>query len=87
MSEVNIKVQVFPHVPAKQVCNWAGDNETITRVVATADCGDTGYSSEEYLVDQAVEKLEEFTREQVIAATKREVLRELTVNLVANGVL
>ncbi|APW79709.1 hypothetical protein HOR53_gp18 [Pectobacterium phage PP99] len=87
MSEVIIKVQVFPHVPAKQVSNFAGYNETVTRVVATADCGEVVYSSGEYIVDQAVEKLEGFTREQVIAATKREVLRELTVNLVANGVL
>lgn len=87
MSEVIIKIQVFPNVPAKQVSKLAGDNETVTRVVATADCGEVSYSSEEYLVDQAVEKLEGFTRDDVIAATKREVLRELTVNLVANGVL
>lgn len=81
MSEVILNVQVFPHLVV------GGEEHTVTRVVATADCGNTGYSSEEYLVDQAVEKLERFTREQVIAATKREVLRELTVNLVASGVL
>lgn len=81
MPEVKISVQVFPHLAVE------GEGHTVTRVVATADCGNTGYSSEEYLVDQAVEKLEGFTREQVIAATKREALRELTVNLVANGVL
>lgn len=81
MSEVKISVQVFPNLAVE------GEGHTVTRVVATAGCGDTGYSSEEYLVDQAVEKLEGFTREQVISATKREVLRELTVNLVASGVL
>ena len=81
MSEVKINVQIYPNLEVD------GEAYTVTRVVATADCGDTGYSSEEYLVDQAVEKLEGFTREQVIAATKREVLRELTVTLVANGVL
>lgn len=48
--------------------------------------GDT-LVSQQVLVDKAVENLEGITREQVIAATKREVLRELTVTLVANGVL
>lgn len=81
MSEVKISVQVFPNLAVE------GEEHTVTRVVATADCGDTGYSSEEYLVDQAVEKLEGFTREQIIAATKREALRELTINLVASGAL
>lgn len=81
MPEVKIIVQVFPNLTVE------GEEHTVTRVVATADCGDTGYSSEEHLVDQAVEQLKGFTREDVIAATKREVLRELTVNLVANGVL
>lgn len=81
MSEVKIIVQVFPNLAVE------GEENTVTRVVALAECGSDVLCSEEFLVDQAVEQLEGFTREDVIAATKREVLRELTVNLVANGVL
>lgn len=81
MPEVKMNVQVFHNLAVE------GEEHTVTRVVALAECGSDVLCSEEYLVDQAVEKLEGFTREDVIAATKREVLRELTVNLVANGVL
>jgi len=81
MSEVILNVQVFPNLAVE------GEQFTVTKVMASADCGDFGYSSERILVDDAISKLNGITREDVIAATKREVLQELTVSLVANGVL
>lgn len=79
--EVTLNVQVFANLAVES------EQFTVTKVVASADCGDFGYSSERILVDDAISKLEGITREDVIAATKREVLQELTVTLVAQGVL
>lgn len=79
--EVILNVQVFPNLSVE------GEQFTVTNVVASADCGEVGYGAERILVDDAIAKLEGITREDVIAATKREVLQELTVTLVANGVL
>lgn len=79
--EVILNVQVFPNLAVE------GEQFTVTKVMAAADCGDVGYGAERMLVDDAIDKLEGITREDVIAATKREVLQELTVTLVANGVL
>lgn len=81
MSEVTLNVQVFPNLSVE------GEQFTVTKVVASAYCGEVGYGTERILVDEAISKLEGITREDVIAATKREVLQELTVTLVANGVL
>lgn len=79
--EVILNVQVFPNLAV------GGEQFTVTKVVSSADCGEVGYGAERILVDDAIAKLEGITREDVIAAAKREVLQELTVNLVANGVL
>lgn len=81
MSEVKISVQIYPSLAVE------GDQFTVTKVVASADCGEVGYGTERILVDDAIAKLKGISREDVIAATKREVLQELTVTLVANGVL
>lgn len=81
MSKVILNVQVFPDLAVE------GKTFTVTKVLATAELGEVGYSSERLLVDEAISKLNGITREDVIAATKREVLQELTVHLVANGVL
>lgn len=81
MSEVKISVQIYPNLAVE------GDQFTVTKVVASADCGEVGYGTERILVDDAIAKLKGISREDVIAATKREVLQELTVTLVANGVL
>lgn len=81
MSEVILNVQVFPNLAV------AGEKFTVTKVMASADCGEVGYGAERMLVDDTIDKLNGITREDVIAATKREVLQELTVTLVAKGVL
>lgn len=81
MSEVILNVQVFPNLPVE------GQEFTVTRVVASADCGEVGYSSERLLHDDAVHALVAYTSSQVIDAAKRDALQELTVTLVANGVL
>lgn len=61
------------------------DKLTVVDAYCTFD-GNT-LVSQQILVDEVIGNLECITREQVIAATKREVLRKLTVTLVANGVL
>ncbi len=82
MSKIEITVDIYPH-------NHTVDGNTVpmTVVDASAVVANEVIVARKALIDEAMESLEGITRDDVIAATKREVLRELTVNLVANGVL
>lgn len=81
MSSVTITVQVFPNLPVE------GEGYTATKVVAAADCGDVGFQRERLLDDQVVASMAGISRDSFLAATKRECLRELTIELVAKGLL
>lgn len=82
MSKIEITVDIYPH-------NHTVDGNTIpiTVVDASAVVANEVIVARKALIDEAMESLEGITKDDVIVATKREVLRELTVNLVANGVL
>lgn len=82
MSKIEITVDIYPH-------NHTVDGNTIpmTVVDASAVVANEVIVARKALIDEAMESLEGITKDDVIAVTKREVLRELTVNLVANGVL
>ena len=86
MSEVKLSVQVFPHLAVE------GQDFTATRVMATAEVGEVGYSSDRLVVDQAIDEMvatspTPLTREQVLNTVKRDVLRELSAILVEKGIL
>lgn len=81
MPEVILNVQVFPNLAVE------GEQFTVTKVVAAAYCGDVGFQRERLLDDQVVASMAGISRDSFIAATKRECLRELTIELVAKGLL
>lgn len=82
VSKIEITVDIYPH-------NHTVDGNTIpmTVVDASAVVANEVIVARKALIDKAMKSLDGITKDDVIAATKREVLRELTVNLVANGVL
>ncbi|WPJ52819.1 hypothetical protein RCIP0053_00023 [Klebsiella phage RCIP0053] len=82
MVKIEITVDIYPH-------NHTVDGNTVpmTVVDASAVVANEVIVARKTLIDEIIESLEGITKDDVIAAAKREVLRELTVNLVANGVL
>ena len=82
MVKIEITVDIYPH-------NHTVDGNTVpmTVVDASAVVANEVIVARKTLIDEVIESLEGITKDDVIAAAKREVLRELTVNLVANGVL
>lgn len=82
MVKIEITVDIYPH-------NHTVDGNTVpmTVVDASAVVANEVIVARKTLIDEVIESLEGITKDDVIAAAKREVLRELTVNLIANGVL
>lgn len=82
MVKIEITVDIYPH-------NHTVDGNTVpmTVVDASAVVANEVIVARKTLIDEIIESLEGITKDDVIAAAKREVLRELTMNLVANGVL
>lgn len=82
MVKIEITVDIYPH-------NHTVDGNTVpmTVVDASAVVANEVIVARKTLIDEVIESLEGITKDDVIAAAKREVLRELTMNLIANGVL